>query len=66
MKTSIRLALTSLLVCAITFAASGAPLPFLPKAQPVIATLDAPLPPASADAGMGAGVELAAMSFSPN
>lgn len=63
MKTSIRLALTSLLVCAITYAASGAPLPFLPKAQPTIATLDAPFPPADVGA---TGVELAAMSFSPN
>lgn len=31
MRTSIRLGLMSLLVCAITFAASGAPLPFQPK-----------------------------------
>lgn len=30
-RTSIRLGLMSLLVCAITFAASGAPLPFQPK-----------------------------------
>jgi hypothetical protein len=32
-KTSIRLALTSLAVCGITFAASGKPLPFMPKAE---------------------------------
>lgn len=64
MKTSIRLALTSLAVCGLTFAASGAPLPFMPKAQPVIATLDAPLPPA--DAGAATGLDFAAMSFNPN
>jgi hypothetical protein len=63
-KTSIRLALTSLAVCGMTFAASGAPLPFMPKAQPVVATLDAPLPPA--DAGAPTGLEFATTSFNPN
>ncbi|MEQ1608937.1 MAG: hypothetical protein ABL956_08240 [Hyphomonadaceae bacterium] len=59
MKTSIRLALTSLLVCGITFAASGAPLPFLPKHQTVSATLDAPLPLAGAGADPGLEIALA-------
>ncbi|MBK8839961.1 MAG: hypothetical protein IPO30_15000 [Hyphomonadaceae bacterium] len=60
MKTSIRLALTSLLVCGVTFAASGAPLPFMPKPQTVSATLDAPLPPAEA----GPGAQIALTTFS--
>jgi hypothetical protein len=60
-KTSIRLALTSLLVCGITFAASGAPLPFMPKPQTASATLDAPLPPAEATSGPV--VETALASF---
>ncbi len=61
MKTSIRLALTSLLVCGVTFAASGAPLPFMPKPQTRSATLEAPLPPAEA-AGPGLQVALATLS----
>ena len=60
MKTSIRLALTSLLVCGVTFAASGAPLPFMPKPQTRSATLEAPLPPA--EAGPGLQVALATLS----
>jgi hypothetical protein len=63
-KTSIRLALTSLLVCGITFAASGAPLPFTAKPRTTSATLEAPLPPA--DASANAAVELASMTFSPH
>ncbi len=43
-KTSIRLALTSLAVCGITFAASGAPLPFTGDAHQQVAVLVAPLP----------------------
>jgi len=62
-KTSIRLALTSLLVCGITFAASGAPLPFLPKPQTTSITLAAPLPPAEPGAQT---VELASAGFSPD
>jgi hypothetical protein len=62
-KTSLRLALTSLLVCGITFAASGAPLPFQEKPKTANATLEALLPPA--DAGVGPALELASMTFSP-
>jgi hypothetical protein len=48
-KTSIRLALTSLAVCCITLAAAGTPLPFLEAAHKAAASLSAPLPPASPD-----------------
>ena len=61
-KTSIRLALTSLLVCGITFAASGAPLPFMPKPQTVSVTLDAPLPPVEAISGPVAETALASFT----
>lgn len=66
-KTSIRLALTSFLVCGITFAASGAPLPFLPKPQTVSITLAAPLPPAEAGSGptTAQAIELALAGFNP-
>ncbi|MDP3738369.1 MAG: hypothetical protein Q8R02_13320 [Hyphomonadaceae bacterium] len=49
MKTSIRLALTSLAVCCITFAASGAPLPFLEQSHKAAIDLSVPLPPGSPD-----------------
>ena len=62
-KTSIRLALTSLLVCGITFAASGAPLPFLPKPQTTSITLAAPLPPAEPG---DQPVEFASAGFRPD
>jgi hypothetical protein len=48
-KTSIRLALTSVAVCCITLAATGTPLPFLEPAHQVTAGASAPLPPASPD-----------------
>lgn len=49
MKTSIRLVLTALAVCGVTFAASGKPLPFLDPADEASNALSAPLPPASPD-----------------
>lgn len=49
MKTSIRLALTSLAVGCITFAASGAPLPFLDQGHKPTIGLSAPLPPLTPD-----------------
>ena len=68
MKTSIRLALTSLMVCGITFAASGAPLPFLPKPQTTSITLAAPLPPVDAGSGhtTAQAIELALAGFNPD
>lgn len=48
-KTSIRLALASLAVCAITFAASGAPLPFTTDAHRQFAVVEAPLPLSTPD-----------------
>lgn len=62
--TSVRLALTALAVSGITFAASGKPLPFLAKAEPVDATHPILLPPETAD-GPTPGEQLAAGHAKP-
>ncbi len=56
------------MVCGITFAASGAPLPFLPKPQTTSITLAAPLPPADAGSGhtTAQAIELALAGFNPD